>query len=153
MEPPAPRRAGGRIGRGLRYAWAFFPNTLLGLLLLPLAALGGGRVRRRDGIVEAHGRAIAWLLERSTPLCGGAAALTLGHVVVARDRECLEHSRAHERVHVGQVERWGPFFLPAYLLSSLSAYLRGRDPYRDNRFEREAFRGPASRLDRRDWTG
>ena len=132
-----------RILRGLRYAWAFFPNPLLGVLLLPLAARGG--VRRRDGIVEAHGRALAWLLERATPICGGAAALTLGHVVVARDRECLERSRAHERVHVGQYERWGPFFLPAYFLSSLAAYLRGRDPYRDNRFEREAYRDEPSR--------
>ena len=44
-----------------------------------------------------------------------------------------------------QYERWGPFFLPAYLLSSLVALLLGRDPYLDNRFEREAFRDEPSR--------
>ena len=129
---------GGRILRWLCYLWAS-PNTFLGLLVVPLAAFGGG-VRRLDGVVEAHGGAVAWLLERATKLWGGAAAVTLGHVVIGRDEECLERSRAHERVHVRQYERWGPFFLPAYLLSSLRAWLLGRDPYRDNRFEREAFR-------------
>jgi hypothetical protein len=48
-------------------------------------------------------------------------------------------SRAHERVHVRQYERWGPLFLPSYLFLSLYMYLRGCDPYRDNPFEREAF--------------
>ena len=40
-----------------------------------------------------------------------------------------------------QYERWGPFFIPAYLLSSLVQLLRRRDPYLDNRFEREAYGG------------
>jgi hypothetical protein len=70
---------------------------------------------------------------------GGVAALTLGHVVLGMSRAALAHTRAHERVHVAQVERWGPFFLPAYALASLWALLRGRNPYRDNPFEREAF--------------
>jgi hypothetical protein len=47
--------------------------------------------------------------------------------------------RAHEQVHVRQYERWGPLFVPAYLLSSLVELLRGRRPYRDNWFEREAY--------------
>ena len=38
-----------------------------------------------------------------------------------------------------QYERWGPFFLPAYLLSSLLQLLRGRHPYRENHFERQAY--------------
>jgi hypothetical protein len=67
--------------------------------------------------------------------------MTLGHVVIGRDRDCLDHSRAHERIHVRQAERWGPLFIPAYLLASLFAKLRGRDAYRDNPFEREAY-GP-----------
>ena len=70
---------------------------------------------------------------------GGAAALTLGHVVIARDDWSLESTRAHERVHVRQCEAWGPFFVPAYLAASLSAFLRGRNFYFDNRFEVEAF--------------
>ena len=39
-----------------------------------------------------------------------------------------------------QCEAWGPFFVPAYLAASLSAFLRGRNFYVDNRFEVEAFR-------------
>jgi hypothetical protein len=72
------------------------------------------------------------------PIRGGAAALTIGHVVVARDGEALADTRAHERVHVAQYERWGLFFLPAYVLASLWAAARGRHFYLDNRFEREA---------------
>ena len=65
--------------------------------------------------------------------------MTLGHVVWGRDQACLDDTRDHERVHVHQYERWGPLFIPAYLLSSLYMKLRGRHPYWDNPFEREAF--------------
>ncbi|MHC4946851.1 MAG: hypothetical protein ACYTG1_01120 [Planctomycetota bacterium] len=65
--------------------------------------------------------------------------MTLGHVVIGRSSAALEQSRLHERVHVRQYERWGPFFIPAYLVSSLVSLLRGRRPYRDNIFEREAY--------------
>lgn len=80
------------------------------------------------------------MLTYLVPLPGGASALTLGHVVLARDAECHERTRIHERVHVRQVERWGLFFLPAYLLCSFWLLLRGRNPYRDNPFEIEAYR-------------
>jgi hypothetical protein len=40
---------------------------------------------------------------------------------------------------VRQYERWGAFFIPAYLLSSLVQLARGRDPYRENHFERQAY--------------
>jgi hypothetical protein len=82
---------------------------------------------------------LAWLLRRGTLPAAGVEALTLGHVVLGRDRRCLERCREHERVHVAQYERWGPLFLPAYLLSSLWLLATGRDPYRDNPFERQAF--------------
>ena len=65
--------------------------------------------------------------------------MTLGHVVLGKDAEALEWSRSHERVHVRQCERWGPLFLPAYGVASLVALCRGRDAYRDNAFEREAY--------------
>jgi hypothetical protein len=42
-------------------------------------------------------------------------------------------------VHVRQYERWGLLLLPLYVASSLWQLLLGRDPYFDNRFEREAF--------------
>ncbi|MGL5096793.1 MAG: hypothetical protein ACRDD1_14455, partial [Planctomycetia bacterium] len=68
-----------------------------------------------------------------------AAALTLGHVVLGRDRARLDATRAHEAVHVRQYETWGPFFIPLYLGLSAVLYLRGRDAYRENPFEREAY--------------
>ena len=124
--------------RLLRYIWAS-PTTALGLLFVPLALLSGGGAQVVDGVLEVYGGACHFFLRRCTLLRGGASALTLGHVVLGRDRTCLDVTRLHERVHVRQAERWGPLFLPAYLVASLVAWLRGGSPYRDNRFEREAY--------------
>ena len=121
-----------------RYLWAS-PNTAIGLSLATLARLTGGKVRVVDGVVEACGGTLAPLL-RAVPIRGGARAMTIGHVVIGRDREALDDTRDHERVHVRQYERWGPLFLPAYFASSAWLLLGGRDPYRDNPFEREAYR-------------
>jgi drug/metabolite transporter (DMT)-like permease len=123
--------------RILRLLWAL-PNTILGLVL-GILALPGGSARIRRGTVEISGPALGWLLRHLVPIAGGARAMTLGHVVLGRDSECLEECGDHERVHVAQYERWGPLFLPAYALSSLLAMLRGDDPYIGNRFEREAY--------------
>ena len=123
----------------LAYLWAL-PNTLLGLLFVPVALLFGGRVRCIDGVLEVWGPAVAWLLQHAVPLGGGALAMTIGHVVLGCDVAALDRSRTHERVHVRQYERWGPLFLPAYFLSGLLAFLRGGNPYWDNPFEREARR-------------
>lgn len=116
--------------------------TLLGALLLPFAWLSGARIAMVDGVLEIHGGWITGLLRRWPPFgAGGAAAMALGHIVLAMSARDMEECRAHERVHVRQCERWGIFFLPAYLGASLWAWLRGKDPYRDNPFEREAFAG------------
>ncbi len=127
-----------RLPRPLLYLWAL-PNTVLGLLVVAIAMLTGDRIQVISGVLEAHGRTLSWLL-RHFPIRGGASAMTLGHVVIGRDRDCLDRTRDHERVHVRQYELWGPLFLPAYVISSLIAALSGRDFYRDNVFEREAFR-------------
>jgi hypothetical protein len=126
------------LRRWLVYLWAF-PTTLLGLLFVPLVLLRGGGVRRVEGVLEVHGGVAAWFLRRCTPLEGGASAMTLGHVVLGRDEECLDRTRAHERIHVCQCERWGPLFIPAYGVASLVAMMCGGCAYRDNWFEREAF--------------
>lgn len=133
-----------------RYLWAL-PTTTPGLLLAALARATGGAARRVDGVVEAHGGAVGWLLAR-VPIDGGAGAMTLGHVVIGQDERALERSRAHERVHVRQAERWGVLFYPAYAASSGWAWLRGGDVYLDNRFEREAY-AEADRIVRADLTG
>jgi hypothetical protein len=122
----------------IKYLWAF-PATILGLVFVPLAWMGGGRVKIVRGAVEIHGGLATRFLRGGVPFFGSAAAMTLGHVILGCDQECLDQTRDHEHVHVRQYERWGPLMLPIYLTSSLVLYLRGRDPYLDNPFEREAY--------------
>ena len=119
------------------YAWAA-PYTALGLVLGGATLLAGGWWRTRAGAIEFGGGRAGRLATRlPPPFC--FSAMTLGHVVLGTDAETLDQVRAHEQVHVRQYERWGPLFMPAYLLSSLGQLLRGGRPYRDNRFEREAY--------------
>ncbi len=121
-----------------RYLWAL-PATCLGLLFVPIALVSGGTVAVVLGVIEIQGGLVGALLRLRLPGVGSAAAMTLGHVILARDQECLDRSRVHEHVHVRQYERWGPFMLPAYFLMSGILYMRGRNPYLDNPFEREAY--------------
>jgi hypothetical protein len=120
------------------YLWAA-PATLIGLAAIPVALVQGGRVSIVGGVVEAHGGVITRLLRIGLPGIGPGAAITFGHVVLACDDACLGIYRDHERVHVRQYERWGPFFIPLYLAAAAIAWWKGQDPYRDNPFEREAF--------------
>jgi hypothetical protein len=122
----------------LCYLWAS-PNTLLGLLFVLAARLTGGSVRIVQGVVEVHGGFATTFLRRGLPLIGAGAAMTLGHVILGQNQDCLDGAREHEHVHVEQYERWGLFFLPAYAAASLYLWLRGRDPYRENPFEKEAY--------------
>lgn len=124
--------------RALQFLWTL-PNTALGLLFVPLALASGGGVRRAGDVLEVYGGAVAWLLRYVVPLRGGVVALTLGHVVLGRSVSVLSRCREHELVHVRQHDRWGPLFIPIYLLASVAVWLSGRDAYRDNPFEREAF--------------
>ena len=127
-----------RLLRLLIYLWVF-PTTLLGLLFLLPTILTGGGARWVDGVLEIRGGLAGFFLRRCTLLKGGASAMTLGHVVIGRDASALDWSRRHERVHVRQCERWGPLFIPAYLIGSLIAKARGGRAYLDNPFEREAY--------------
>ncbi|MEA2694406.1 MAG: hypothetical protein QOJ16_3793, partial [Acidobacteriota bacterium] len=117
--------------KALRYAWAS-PVTALGLLAALLTLLTGGEVRRRAGTLEVHGGFARWFLRRRLIL---AQAMTLGHVILGISPTALDACREHERAHVRQCEQWGPFFLPAYALASLWAWLLGGHYYRDNWFE------------------
>jgi hypothetical protein len=106
------------------------------MLGIVIGLLAGARFQFVDGVVEIYGPRVTRVL-RLIPI--GPIALTLGHVVFGVDRVALDTTRRHERVHVRQYERWGLFFLPAYLLESLWLYGRGRDGYRENHFEVEAY--------------
>lgn len=125
------------LGTILKIIWAS-PWTLLGLTVGLLGVSTGGRVHRVGRVIEFCGGVLPWLLERF-PLQGGAAAMTLGHTVLGCSKSDLDETRDHELIHVNQYERWGILFVPAYLLASLFAWLRGGDAYRDNPFERQAF--------------
>ena len=123
--------------RAWLYLWAL-PVTLLGALIVLLARISGGAVHRVDGVLEASGGWPAWLLRRGFPFSSAVAAITLGHVVLGVSVDALDATRAHERAHVRQFERWGVLLLVLYPLAGLFAWLRGGHPYRDNVFEREA---------------
>jgi hypothetical protein len=130
------RDAARRIGR---YLWAL-PNTLVGLLFVPMAMLPGGGMQVVGGVLEIHGPLIAAILRHCVPIRGGASAITFGHVVVGGNRPALDATRRHERVHVRQCERWGPAFIPAYLIAGLWALMNGTGAYRGNYFEKQARR-------------
>jgi len=122
------------VGLCIRYCWAL-PVSCIGIVLLPFVILSGGAVVIAAGVIEAEGAITSFLLSRLH-----IDAIAIGHVVFGRNRDSLIRCRSHERVHVRQYERWGPLFPVLYLLSSGAALVRGRDPYRDNRFEQEALR-------------
>lgn len=121
------------------YLWAS-PATMLGLSVAPLVWWQRGSIAIVQGVIEIHGGVVTRLLQRGLlPWSGPAAAVTLGHVVWGCDEASLNRTRAHERVHVRQYERWGPLFLPLYLGWSVWLAWRGFDPYLDNPFEMEAY--------------
>jgi len=120
----------------IRYLWAG-PCTLLGLLLALAALSVGATVRLDEGTLEvAGGRFGTWISR--LPVFFQFYAIALGHVIVGVDEASLHAHRGHERVHVRQYERWGILFIPMYCASSFIQFLRGHDPYLENRFEREA---------------
>jgi hypothetical protein len=115
------------------YLWAG-PNTCLGIAV---GWLLGGQFQIVDGVIEIHGERIADALNR---LWQPAIAITLGHCVLGQTAAALDVTRTHERVHVRQYERWGPLFIPAYLAAWACLSCQGRDGYRENPFEVEAYR-------------
>ena len=126
-----------RLQTALGMLWAS-PYSLLGLGIGILGLCTGGQARVCGRTIEFYGGAVTWFVSH---LPGGqfVLAFTLGHTILGQTDASLVVAREHELVHVRQFERWGILLGPAYLLCSLVLWLRGRDPYRDNPFEREAF--------------
>lgn len=138
--PKAARFA--RLLRWARWLWAA-PNSLIGLLLALAFVLGGARLRCVDGVLEVSLAPRPPVRSTARPATRWRLpfnAITFGHVILGTHAQALDRLRAHERVHVRQYERWGPLFLPAYLLAGAWQWLRGRSAYWDNPFEVEARR-------------
>ena len=129
-------RLGSSIRCGFVLIWAA-PYSMIGVLIGSAGLCSGGQVRLEQGVLEFHAPLIGWLLDR-LPL-QKALAMTLGHTVIARHQEALDVTREHERIHVRQFERWGILMGPAYLGCSLALWIKGKDAYWDNPFEREAY--------------
>ncbi|MEO9134992.1 MAG: hypothetical protein ABI316_00105 [Casimicrobiaceae bacterium] len=125
-----------RLGRAIRYGWAA-PASLVGIAVMLAAGAAAARARIVEGTIEVGGGGIAHAM-RWLPRRCRFAAITLGHVIIGVDHETLVAVRRHEQVHVRQYERWGALFFPLYLGSSVVQLVLRRDPYHDNRFEREA---------------
>jgi hypothetical protein len=126
------------LWRLLLYLWVA-PGSLVGLCAAAVAVCRGGKCRIVDGVLEVAGGGVTQILSRFSAVPGAISAITLGHVVIGATAFDLERTRTHERVHVRQYERWGPLFIPAYLLASAWIGLRGGSPYFDNPFEVEAY--------------
>ena len=120
------------------YLWPL-PVTLLGLGISLLPFVGSRRFTVRRGCVGVYGPGMQSLLSR-LPTPGGAAAITLGHVILAIDYRAFDESFEHEWIHVKQYLWWWPLFLPAYGINSLWQWILGKDPYWDNDFEIQARR-------------
>lgn len=135
-------RASVRAVSIARYVWAA-PATLVGLAFAVLACACGARARVRAGVLEVAGGRLAALARFQR-----FVAITFGHVVLGVSHAVLERERMHEHAHVRQYERWGLLFFPLYLASSAAQLALGRDPYRHNAFEQQAFNVAAGRLGR-----
>ncbi len=122
----------------LAVIWAG-PYSLLGIAIGLTGMLHGGSGRLRDGALEFYGGGTTWFV-RHLPLGACTIGITLGHVILGQTAAGLDFASQHERVHVRQFERWGPFMGPAYLLASAWLWAIGRDAYLDNPFEVQAYR-------------
>ena len=125
---PAPPRT--PLGRAAATCWAA-PLTAVGFAV----ALAGGGVPRRD---DARGCWVAHDVggpSRSMLGAVGAAANTIGHVVIVRGATASQALLDHEAAHVRQAERLGP------LLPLVHAGFGARYGYADNTLERAARAG------------
>jgi hypothetical protein len=116
--------------------WAA-PITLIGVLFAVVIRFTGGRIEKHGIAWEASNGAAFQLLSLLNPR-QKIAAITFGHIIIARDTAIANELRAHEHAHVRQTERWGIFFPLAYLMASIVAWVQGGDAYLDNSFEIEA---------------
>ena len=130
----------------LCWLWAS-PASVIGMIVGTVGLCTGAKAKRVGPTLEFWGGTVSSLLESRFIHARG---MTLGHVILGVSDTTLETIRPHEWVHVRQYERWGPMFLPAYLLSSAVLWLSGRNPYWENPFEVEAYAEDQLRANRQD---
>lgn len=95
----------------LGFVWTL-PNTLIGLVA-GLLTFQAPRVHGGLVVFDRAPRGLTWLLARMH-----RTAMTVGYVIVASapiEGRLLDH----EREHVRQYARWGPLFIPIYLLLAI----------------------------------
>jgi len=92
----------------LGFIWTL-PNTVIGLLL-GLLTFQRPRVTGGALVFDRVPRGPTWVLSRMN-----RTAMTVGYVILG-SRPVEGTLLAHERHHIRQYRRWGPLFIPAYLL-------------------------------------
>lgn len=125
--------------RILGWLWAL-PVSVVGELVAavfrctPIETVGGPWDDPIEYVARGKGVLAWWFRQRDF------GAFTFGDVIIYRDLEQLGSPtlRAHERRHVEQYRRLGPFFFVVYRLCSLLAWVMGRDAYRQNWLEMDA---------------
>ena len=127
-----------RIFKPLFVLWTL-PNTILGCVFGVVGLAFGGKVQIKRGAIEFYSGGTKWIMQHLLPNGQFVLAITLGHSILGQTEAALDISRDHEHVHVRQYERWGPLFIPAYFIASFIAWMQGKDPYRGNSFEVEAY--------------
>jgi hypothetical protein len=130
------RAALGRPVR-IRNLWRAMPGDLMGWMVMrgcgipaPTRTVDAGDV---TAVLVEDPRVERWF----RPHLMQIRAQTLGRYVFAKGPLPAD-ILAHECEHIRQWERFGPFYLAAYVGSSALAMTRGLRPYRDNGFEAAA---------------
>jgi len=112
------------MAAALGFVWTL-PNTVLGVLLGLLTfqrpRLAGGAL-----VFDRGPRGVTWILSKMN-----RSAMTIGFVILSAV-PVAGTLLAHERHHIRQYCRWGPLFIPAYLLLAIPF------GYRRHPFERAA---------------
>ena len=108
------------------------PNEALGRLAGAIVSRSSRRTVRGATILEDPRYDRLFRLVPRHP-----TAMTFGSTIVAR-RPLDDPLVAHELTHVEQYHRWGPLYLPLYLLGATWGLIRHRDSYTGNPFEARA---------------
>ncbi|MFM1801903.1 MAG: hypothetical protein RJA81_1255 [Planctomycetota bacterium] len=123
------------LHRSLIYLWVL-PTSLFALPVMACNLLyRDSEITYWHGLVEVNGPVVRRILALGS---FRAAAMTLGHVILCYDEVARQKFRAHELVHVQQAEKWGPLFLPLYLLHAFMIWRKTGNPYWEHPWEVEA---------------